>query len=62
MEMRYTKYERVRIIAARALQLDMGAPLLIDRPEDVYDPVKLGKIEFEEGVLPITVKRVKGLE
>jgi len=53
----YTKFERARIIGARALQIAMGAPLLIRRPKDEYDPVKIAKLEFDKGVLPITVKR-----
>ncbi len=31
--MELTKFERARIIGARALQISMGAPLLIKRPE-----------------------------
>jgi len=55
--MKYTKYEVARIIGARALQISMGAPLLIKRPKDVYNTIELAKMEFEKGVLPITVKR-----
>ena len=58
----YTKYEKARIIGARALQLAMGAPLLIDISEDElkkinYSPIELAGIEFEKGILPITIKR-----
>ena len=58
----YTKYEKARIIGARALQLAMGAPLLVDlKKEDFekisYSPIELAKIEFDKGVLPITIKR-----
>ena len=35
----------------------MGAPLLIKPPAGVVDPVQLAIIEFEKGVIPITVKR-----
>lgn len=55
--MNYTKYEVARIIGARALQLAMGAPLLIKKPEDEFDTVRLAKLEFSEGVLPITIRR-----
>ena len=51
----YTRYERARIIGARALQISLGAPVLI-RP-DVGDPIDIAMRELEEGVLPITVKR-----
>ncbi|RLG18825.1 DNA-directed RNA polymerase subunit K [Nanoarchaeota archaeon] len=55
--MEHTKFERARIIGARALQIAMGAPLLIKRPKDVYNPIKLATMEYEKGVLPITIKR-----
>ena len=58
----YTKYEKARIIGARALQLAMGAPLLVDlKKEDYerisYSSIELAKIEFDNGILPITIKR-----
>lgn len=53
----YTRFERARIIGARALQIAMGAPLLLETPEDMVDPVDLAALEFEKGVIPITVRR-----
>ena len=35
----------------------MGAPILIDIPEGEYDSVRIALMEFERGVIPITVKR-----
>ena len=55
----YTKYEIARIIGARALQLAMGAPLLIKRSETLYDTTEIARQELESGVLPITIKRPK---
>ena len=60
--MQYTKYEKARIIGARALQISMGAPILIkvDKKllEEVnYNPVLIAKKEFESGIMPITIKR-----
>ena len=55
--MEFTRYERARVIGARALQLAMGAPFLIKRPADMHDTVKLATLELTSGVLPITVKR-----
>ncbi len=52
-----TKYETARIIGARALQLAMGAPPLIDLAEGVIDPVKLAKEEFDKNVIPLQVAR-----
>jgi len=57
--MDYTKFEIARIIGARALQLAMGAPLLIKKPTDVFDTVEIARIELESNVLPITIKRPK---
>lgn len=59
---RYTKFEVARIIGARALQLAMGAPLLLDLSKSdfkkmKYSPIEIAKKEFEEGILPITIKR-----
>ena len=60
--MKYTKYEKARIIGARALQISMGAPFLFKmKDEDLnkmnYNPVEIAKLEFEKGILPITIKR-----
>jgi len=52
-----TRYERARIIGARALQLSMGAPLLVSPPEPVKDLIDVAILELEEGVLPITIRR-----
>jgi len=57
--MQYTKYETARIIGARALQLSMGAPLLIKRPKELYDAVEIAQLEMDKGVLPITIRRPK---
>ncbi len=52
---RYTRFEKARIIGARALQIAMGAPVLIDT--DKTDPLDIALEEFERGVIPITVRR-----
>ncbi len=51
----YTRFEKARIIGARALQIAMGAPVLIDT--ESRNPLDIAKDEFERGVIPITVKR-----
>ncbi|HDI03007.1 MAG TPA: DNA-directed RNA polymerase subunit K [Candidatus Pacearchaeota archaeon] len=58
----YTKYEKARIIGARALQISANAPILLKLSKEElekigYDPIKIAELEFKEGVLPITVKR-----
>ena len=59
----YTKYERARLIGARALQISQGAPILVTLTEDdlktlKYNPIEIAKREFEQDVLPLAVKRV----
>jgi len=58
----YTKYELARIVGARALQLAMGAPLLIKRPKELYDTIEIAQSEFDSGVLPISIRRPKPLK
>ena len=56
--MKYTRFEKARIIGARALQISMGAPVLIDTStEDIMYPIDIAMREFSEGVIPITVRR-----
>ena len=52
---KYTKYETARIIGARALQIAAGAPVLIETDE--IDSIEIAILEFDKGVIPITVKR-----
>jgi len=52
-----TRFEVARILGARALQISLGAPLLIKEPKNIFDPVTLAKEEFKEIKVPITIKR-----
>lgn len=61
-ETKFTRYEKARIIGARALQIAMGAPLLLKLKKDdfadlSYNPIEIAKLEFSKGILPITIKR-----
>ena len=61
-EEHYTKYEKARMLGSRALQLAMGAPFLVKLSEEdlerlKFNPIEIAKLEFEAGVLPITVRR-----
>ncbi|MFA4953124.1 MAG: DNA-directed RNA polymerase subunit K [Candidatus Pacearchaeota archaeon] len=58
----FSKYEKARILGARALQIAMNAPLLIKITEEdlekiKYDSLKIAEVELESGVLPISVKK-----
>ena len=52
---KFTRYERARIIGARSLQIAMEAPILIE--DDSTDSLHIATLEFEKGVIPVTVKR-----
>lgn len=53
----YSKYEKARIIGARALQLAYGAPPLVKVPEGMINPIDLAELEFENDAIPITIIR-----
>lgn len=58
----FTKYERARILGARALQIAMNAPLLIkieknDLEKINYNALKIAEIELDSGVLPISINK-----
>lgn len=55
--MKYTRFEKARIIGARALQISMGAPILFDVLKGVIDPLIIAEQEYEKGIIPITVRR-----
>ena len=52
-----TRFERARILGARALQISLGAPILIDVPAELVDPVEIAEREFGQDRIPITVRR-----
>lgn len=53
---KYTRYEKTRIISARALQISQGSPVLIDIPRGVTKPLDIAILEWEAGVIPIDIK------
>lgn len=55
--MKLTRFERAKIIGARALQVSMGAPVLIELAVDIMDPIEIAIKELEADVIPITVTR-----
>lgn len=52
-----TRYEKARIIGARALQISFGAPILIEKPKDMIDPIKIAQLELKAKILPLTIIR-----
>ena len=53
-----TRFERARIIGARALQVSLGAPILVELPSSVIDPIDIALTELREDVLPMTLRRI----
>jgi DNA-directed RNA polymerase subunit K len=49
------RYEKARILGARALQIAYGAPVLIDTAQS--QPILIAAEEYDAGVLPFTVNR-----
>ncbi len=52
---RLTRFEVARIISARALQIALGAPVLVKK--DKKSPVEIAKEEFKKKLIPLTIKR-----
>jgi DNA-directed RNA polymerase subunit K len=50
--MELTRFERARIIGARALQISYGAPVLVKQKGN---PMDIAEAELNKGVLPIVV-------
>lgn len=58
----FTKYEKARILGARAFQIAMNAPLLIKiNQEDLekikFDALKIAEVELNSDILPISIKK-----
>ncbi|MGB9733924.1 MAG: DNA-directed RNA polymerase subunit K [Conexivisphaera sp.] len=55
---RLTRFERARILGARALQLSLGAPPLIPATATrAGSTIEVAKAELESGALPISIRR-----
>ncbi len=52
-----TRYEKARIVGARALQISFGAPILVEKPMNVIDPIKIAQLELKSQILPLTIRR-----
>ena len=55
---RLTRFEKARIMGARALQLSLGAPPFIEIPKDARISLDISMEELEKRVIPITIRRV----
>ena len=52
-----TRFERARIIGARSLQVSLGAPILVELPPNMSDPINISLEELDGNVLPMTLRR-----
>ena len=54
-----TKYEKARIIGARALQISKNSPILISTEElgDETDPIAIAEMELRKGKIPFIIRR-----
>jgi DNA-directed RNA polymerase subunit K len=55
--MKHTRFERARIIGARALQITMGAPPLVKSLKSLINVVDIAETEYTKGVIPINALR-----
>lgn len=51
-----TRFERTRLISARALQLSLGAPAL-HKIKNAVSMIDVARTEFENKLLPLSVLR-----
>ncbi len=51
----HSRFEKARVIGARALQISMGAPVKIKVPKKIIDPVIIAQMEYEKDVIPIDI-------
>jgi len=51
----FTRFEVARLVGARALQIALGAPVLVKKEEATS--ILTAKEEFKKRIIPITVKR-----
>ena len=56
VEKKLTRFEKARLLGARAIQISQGAPTKV-KIKDSLDPIDIAHQELEEGVLPLDVIR-----
>lgn len=49
------RFEKARLLGARALQLSMGAKPLVVVPESL-DPIDIAAVELEKGKMPLDIR------
>ena len=52
-----TRFEKARIMGARALQLSLGAPVFIEIPKDATTSLEIAMEELKQRIIPIIIRR-----
>ena len=52
-----TRFEKARIMGARALQLSLGAPVFIEIPKNATTSLEIAMEELKQRVIPIVIRR-----
>jgi DNA-directed RNA polymerase I, II, and III subunit RPABC2 len=52
-----TRFEKARIMGARALQLSLGAPVFITIPKNTISSLEIAMEELNQRLLPVVIKR-----
>lgn len=52
-----TRFEKARVIGARALQISRGAPITIKTR--LTDPIEIAELELQRGTIPIDIRKRK---
>ena len=51
----HSRFEKARVIGARALQISMGAPVQIKVHKEIIDPDIIAQMEYDQGIIPIDI-------
>ena len=52
-----TKYERARILGNRSKQINYGADVFVDVPENIIDGYTIAEMEFNDKLIPYIIRR-----
>ena len=52
-----TRFEKARIMGARALQLSLGAPVFIEIPKNATTSLEIAMEELNQRIIPIVIRR-----
>lgn len=52
-----TKYEKARVLGARALQISKNAPVMVNLTPGEWDPLKIAEKELREKKIPFIIRR-----